>query len=1109
MSSLDGPGARLEEERKVVSVLFADLVGFTARSEASDPEDVRAILRRYHRHLKQEIERFGGKVEKFVGDAVMAVFGAPAAHEDDAERAVRAALRIVETVDELNHEQPDLDLAVRVAVNTGEAVVALAARPEEGEGMVAGDVVNTAARLQQAAPVGGVVVGEATWRSTRYVAEYKELEPVDLKGKAAPVRLWQAKEARSRVKAERPRATPFVGRKGELAALQEVFTRGIEARSVDLVTIIGEPGAGKSRLVAELRAFVDERAELVSWRQGQCLPYGEGITFWALGEIVKAEAGILESDGPDQAAAKLATALAATFEDAAEREWLQSGLAPLVGASTAAMDAAGERGASFTAWRRFFEAVGARRPLVLVFEDLHWGDTALVEFVEHLVEWASDVALLVVCTARPELYDRHPAWGAGKRASTTVALQPLSDDETMSLIAALTERALPPDTQAALLGRAGGNPLFAEEFVRMLRDRGNGAAGDVLVPETVQALIAARLDALSPAQKSLAHDASVVGEIFWAGALASMGGLDELAVERGLHELARKELVRPVRTSSVQGQAEFSFWHILVRDVAYGQIPRLARIEKHRAAAAWIERIAGERVTDHAELLAHHYEQALELAQAAGSQVSGELRPPAARFLLLAGDRAVRLDVARAESFYRRALALLPDEDPERAIALTKIADAAQEAGRLHEAAQQYEEAISAFRSREERVGAGVATTRLAHALWRLGETARSRALLDEAIPELETVAARADLARAYGQKAIVHMVSEEAEDCLAWSQRTLEMAEELGLDDLRVRIRQARGLARRMLGDLGGVDDLREALRLGHELALGIETGTSYANLADALRFIEGPLASLEVTKAGIEFSSRRGLMHNVTWLKTEGLRALFDLGRWDELLRVADEVIAWDEAYGGSQIEVIAHEARAAVFLCRGELTAAAGLEEVFLPRARSIRDAQVLAPALALGAAIEQAQGDHPTGVRLIEELAVLTADKPVSRSGELLTAVRVCTAGGALDLAERFLAEAAEVEARDRYSVLTGRAVLAEARGELELAAGLYAEAAVRWAEHGHVLEQGLALLGAGRSLRALGRRDEATSHLTDARAIFVRLGARPFVAEADAALKGSE
>lgn len=1102
---IDPSGVQLEEERKTVSVLFADLVGFTTRSEAADPEDVRSLLRLYHGRSKQEIERFGGIVEKFVGDAVMAVFGAPAAHEDDAERAVRAALRIVETVEQLNDERPGLDLAVRVAVNTGEAVVTLCARPEEGEGMVAGDVVNTAARLQQAAPVGGVVVGEATRRAARYVADYEELDPVTLKGKAEPVRLWRAKGARSRVRAERPRATPFIGREPELAALKEAFTRSIEARGVELVTVVGEPGAGKSRLVAELRSFVDERPELVSWRQGQCLPYGEGITFWALGEIVKAEAGILESDGPEEAAAKLTTALVATVEDPAERDWLRASLAPLVGARVSGAEAAGERSASFTAWRRFFEGVAAHRPLVLLFEDLHWADTALVEFVEHLVEWASDVTLLVVCTARPELYERHPGWGAWKRTSTTVALSPLSDDDTTKLIAVLAETALPSGTEAVLLDRAGGNPLFAEEFVRMLRDRGNGAAADIPVPETVQALIAARLDALSHSQKSLAHDASVVGEVFWTGALSSMGGLDELAVEQGLHELARKELVRPVRMSSVQGQGEFSFWHILVRDVAYGQIPRLARIDKHRAAAVWIEQIAGDRVTDHAELLAHHYEQALELVRLTGVEGADELRVPAARFLLLAGDRAFPLDLARAEAFYRRALSLLADDDPERARVLAKIADAAQETGRLREAVQAYEEAIAEFRARDDVLAAGSALTRLGRALQRVGDTAGRDRVLAEAVELLEREPAGPELARAYGMTAVFHMLASNSRECLRLSERTLAMAEDLGLDDLRVRMRQARGVARLELGDLGGLDDLREALRLGLDIGLGIETATSYLNLADMTTSTEGPAAALELHRAGIEFSKRRGLTHNVMWESAEALGMLFELGEWDELLRSAAELVEWELAAGNQPIEVMALSAQARVLAWQGRATEAVPLMERFLPSARTVADAQTLVPALATAAVVEHACGELASAVDLLEELEVAARGKPLSRCDELPDGCRISVASGALRLAERLLEGSAELAPRNRNTILTARAVLAEARGEVEQAADLYAEAAQRWTEYGHVLEHGLAHLGAGRCLGVLGRREEAIPHLTEARAIFARLDARPLVAEVDSEL----
>jgi class 3 adenylate cyclase len=701
------------EERKVVSVLFCDLVGFTDRSDRADPEDVRATLRPYHARVRREIERFGGTVEKFIGDAVMAVFGAPVAHEDDAERAVRSALRILGAIDELN-EQEGLGLAVRAAVDTGEAVVTVGARPEEGEGIVAGDVVNTASRLQQSAPVGGIVVGELTRRATRDQIEYEELAPVAVKGKAAPVANWRVVGARGRygVAVEQPVATQFIGREDELALLRQTYARTLRDSSVQLVTVTGEPGVGKSRLVAELRSFVDEQPEIVSWRQGRCLPYGEGITFWALGEIIKSQAGILESDRPEQAAEKLDASVGAVVDDLADREWLKSKLAPLVGLSGAEEMQTATQTELFTAWRRFLEAMAEARPLVLVFDDLHWADEPMLQFIEHLVDWSIDVPLLVVCTARPELYERAPGWGGGKRNSTTIGLSPLSGEETARLISALLAQAvLPADTQAALLERSGGNPLYAEEFARMLTDRGIldrrgralhvGAEGEIPVPETVQALIAARLDTLSGERKSLLQDAAVLGKVFWAGALAAMGGVDELEVEQGLHELARKELVRPSRISSVASQAEFAFWHLIVRDVVYAQIPRAARAGKHRAAAEWIERISADRVPDHAELLVHHYGEAFELARTAGTaDDAARLEEPLRRFLVMAGDRAMGLDVPKAEAYYRRALELLPSGHRDHPKTLMKLAWSERFSGRrgVDETLQKMEEAAAAFR---------------------------------------------------------------------------------------------------------------------------------------------------------------------------------------------------------------------------------------------------------------------------------------------------------------------------------------------------------------------------------------------------------------------------
>jgi class 3 adenylate cyclase len=375
------------EERKVVTVLFCDLVGFTARSDRADPEDVGAMLRPFHARLRGEIERVGGTLDKLIGDAVMAVFGVPAVHENDPERAVRCALRMLDAIAELNQAHPTLELAVRIGVNTGEALVTLE-RGADSEGVV-GDVVNTAARLQGVAPVNGVVVGEATWRATRALFEYEQLAPVQVKGKAEPVPIWRVLGARSRPgvdMAERP-PTPLVGRDEELAVLQRCYRQAFGDHVVQLVTVLGEPGVGKSRLVREFAGFVDAQPELVAWRRGHCLSYGEAVGFWALGEIIKAQAGILESDDPLEVAAKLDAAVGAVAGDASDREWLKARLAPLVGLATAAEAPAG-RDESFMAWRRFLLLVAGQSPLVLVIEDLHWADPALLDFLEQLVSQA-------------------------------------------------------------------------------------------------------------------------------------------------------------------------------------------------------------------------------------------------------------------------------------------------------------------------------------------------------------------------------------------------------------------------------------------------------------------------------------------------------------------------------------------------------------------------------------------------------------------------------------------------------------------------------------------------------------------------------------------------
>jgi class 3 adenylate cyclase/tetratricopeptide (TPR) repeat protein len=1092
------------EERKIVSVLFVDLVGFTAASEKADPEDVRARLRPYHARVKQEIERFGGTVEKFVGDAVMAVFGAPVSREDDAERAVNSALRILDAIVELNEEHPGLELTVRGAVNTGEAMVTLGARPAEGEGIVAGDVVNTAARLQQSAPVGGIVVGETTYRATKDLFEYEPLEAVAVKGKAESLPLWHAIAPRRRfgVDVEPIVRTPLIGRDDDLALLQSTYTRTLRDASVQLVTVTGEPGVGKTRLLAEFRKWVDDRPELVFWRQGRSLSYGEGITYWALGEMVKAQAGILESDTPERAVAKLAVAVEEAAEDPSERDWLNASLAPLVGAGAAS---AGEREESFTAWRRFIEGIASQRPLILVFEDLHWADDALVAFVEHLVDWSTDVPLLVLCSARPELYERHPGWGGGKRNSNTISLSPLGADDTARLLAALLQKAvLPAETQRTLLERAGGNPLYAEEFVRMLSDRGvlteqgELSDDDIAVPDNVQALIAARLDTLPPDRKALLHDGAVVGKVFWAGAIASMGDRDESFVRSGLHELARKELVRSARTSSVSEQAEYSFWHLLVRDVAYSQIPRADRAHKHVAAAEWVERMAGERVTDHAELLAYHYEQALELTHAAG-EAKG-LEALAFRFLVLAGDRAGSLDLQKAESYYRRAVEIAPD-DLDKARALLKAAEAstALTADR--------QEALELFRRHGDELGMGEAMVGLSWQAWITGHSAESSAILDEATELLERHPPGRELSLAYRRRAGRDMIMGRAEAAVVSAEKALELSERLGLHEHSTSVLQFRGIARCELGEVeSGLEDLRAGLRLTLERGYTTAAGTGHSNLGSFAWLLEGPEAGLEVHNAGIEFAERRGIPGLVAWLKAETTWMLFDLGRWDEVLKATEDVVQWDRSVGGALQGIAARVYQAQVLVRRGETEEAAALAADFVARARAAQDAQLLVPALAIGALVEQARGDLSAAMALIDELEEQTSEmSDWHRARFLPELTEICVAARDIEPARRLADGIRVTVGRAGHSLIAARAVLAEGDGKTAGAATLYEDAAAGWRDFGFVFGLGQSLLGAGRCLLALGRADEAKQRLNEARGIFAGLGAAPALVQVDALL----
>ena len=1053
-------------ERKVVTVVFCDLVGFTSQAESMDPEDVEALLTAYHERLRAELERRGGTVEKFIGDAVMALFGAPTAHEDDPERAVRACLAIRDWA--LGEE----GVQVRIAATTGEALIRLDARPEAGEGMASGDVVNTAARLQSAAPVNGILVDEATFRATRRAIDYREAAPVEAKGKVAPISVWEVIAAHSRfgVDVAHTALAELVGRERELAVLRETFDRARHERISQLVTLVGVPGLGKSRLVYELRRVAEDEAELITWRQGHCLAYGDGVTMWALGEIVKAQAGILEGDSPDEVASKIARAVDDALPGSADAPWIESQLLALVGQGADSELGGDRRGQAFGAWRRFLEALAEIRPLVLVIEDLHWADESMLDFVDELVEWVTDVPLLVVGTARPELLVRRPGWGGGKLNATTVALSPLSEEQTAALIGRLLKRPVLANEQQALIETAGGNPLYAEQFAELYLER--GSADNLPLPETLQGLIAARLDGLEPDEKALLQDAAVVGKVFWA---STLGG-DPAESATALHALERKGFVRRQRQSSLESESEYAFGHALVRDVAYGQIPRAERAAKHRAVAEWIESLG--RPEDHAEMLAYHWHAALDFVAASGAS-DPELVRRARRASALAGDRAASLNsFVPAAAHYARAVALAPEDDPEaaelrlkRARALFVAADAA--------ALTELEEARDALLAAGNRTGAADAEALLGRLHWLRGE-------VDHVFPHLEAaealVAGEAPspgAARVLSLAARQRVLAGQRQQGLAQAHEALALAETLGLDEIRIEALTTIGSAKEFTGDTSGRDDLAQAV----EIARAINSPL----IAGALNNLSVPLDSSDlraterVTREAIEHAERLGDMEIRRFVRSNLVVSTWITGAWDEGVALADELIAECEAGNPHVLEGPTRLVRACIALSRGERESALADFERALVLARGGRDdPQALVPALVRNAWARLRIGEAAKAQELLAEAIPFLEQDPYVRPWMLPEL--------AFELGETGRVRSA----LSRISQSPGRdAMIAVLDGDFATAARLYEQS-------GHALFEAEARLRLAEQLVSEARRAEGATEVEKALAFYRPIGATLFV-----------
>jgi len=740
-TTMGAPVQPPRESRKTVTILFIDAVSSTALGERLDPESMRAVMTRYFDAMREAIESHGGEVEKFIGDAVMAIFGVPVVHEDDALRACRAAIEIRSRLSELEPLiRADRGVAIewRAGINTGQVVAGDVAA---GQRIVTGDAVNVAARLEAAAAPGEILLGAETYTLVREAVSAESVEPLALKGKAELVPAWRLTGVSEAIgRRNRPSEAPLVGRLRPLRLLDDAFHEAVEERICHLFTIVGAAGVGKSRVVEEFIGSLGEQAQVAS---GRCLAYGQGITYWPVAEAIRSGAGIAEDDAPEAAVGRLREVLGA--EPEAER------VATIVGGLLGIEDSPPAPDEIFWAIRRTFEALARVKPLILVFDDIHWGEPTFLDLIEHMADWTRDAPILLIAMARAELLEKRPTWGGGKHWVTTMSLEPLSEVESEELVASLLGRAdLPAEFRTHISQAAEGNPLFVEELLAKLIDdgflvRSNGgwaAPGDLrqlALPPTIQALLAARLDGLGNEERTVIERAAVEGKVFHRGAVT------ELAPEpmRGqvrdrLASLMRMELVRPDQASFV-GEEAYRFRHLLIRDAAYQALAKQTRSELHERFAAWLERVASERLPEYEEIIGYHLEQAYRYRT--------ELGPPDAHAQALAeragallgdaGERADRrADVSATVDLLGRAVDLLPDA-PRRRFLLSRLADRVYEAGDAPRAERILDGAIAdADRAGDEGAAA------MARLILVLLQSSTRSSELSEALSEVERLAA-------------------------------------------------------------------------------------------------------------------------------------------------------------------------------------------------------------------------------------------------------------------------------------------------------------------------------------------------------------------------------
>jgi class 3 adenylate cyclase/tetratricopeptide (TPR) repeat protein len=1130
-------------ERKLVSVLVADVDEAVEDFADRDPEDVGRVLAGQLAWVRTEVEAFGGVVEETVGGRTVAVFGVPRTRDDDAERAVRAAFAIRAALGGAGAPHAGAGGAARprvqAAVATGEALVdAGRGRRAGGGGRVPGDLLAACARLQEAGLAGAVLVTEATRQATERAVAYRRTARLTLPG-GAPA--WTALAILEGPGSEHhaPRFPPLVARGAELDVLLQAAARAA-VRGPELVTVVGAAGIGKSRLLAEVSDRLAAPAEAggphaeagagarrggdgggpragvaVAWRQGRSLPYGDGPSFGALAEAVRSELGVLETDGAETAERRLAGSVASAVADPATAAWVAGHLRRLVGIHPSGAPGpqppttAADREEEFAAWRRYLHGLAAARPLVLALEDLHRADDALLDFVESLAgddPGDQGAALLVVATARPELLERRPGWGS---AGTTVRLEPLGDADTTGLLATLlAHHGLPTEVDPGLLGRVGGNPLFAEEYVRMLRDRGGMAAvhppdpratgglplsppdpratgGLPLsppdpLPAGVRAIVAARLDALPAEERAVLHDAAVLGQVGWVGALGEVGGHRPDRLDACLERLEAKEFLQRFGRSRVAGEVQYAFRHTLVREVAYGQVVRAERAEKHRRAAAWIEGLAPDRAEDRTELLAHHYRAALSFARAAGTEPAG-LAERTRSALRDAGDRAAALGgYETAARFHAEALELCPDGDAERGRLLLRLGRARCRGEMTGQ--DQLAAAREALLAAGEPLAAAEAEMLLGELAFLHGHGDRRVEHLDRALALVADTPASPTKA-AVLRGAMMHLVvAGHSAEARAVGGEVLTMATALGLRDLEADALGAIGTARVEAGDAGGLADLEAAIASFD--ALGTPGGIVWhLNLAWAAATLGDLPRCFDALAAGALRAERFG---SLRWRRTIELQRVAErywAGRWEEGVAIVDALLAGGERH---YLEWECRLWRGRISLARGRLQDAMADAEAALALASEAGDRQNLDPTRTFLARVLLAAGRLQEANGVAEELLAGLGGRVLGP--EL---------GADLGVVLAALGEPA--------ALLDGLGLppspwLAAVRA---FVAGEPRRSAERYAGIGSRPDEAEARLAAARQLAAAGRTTEAEAQLAAARAFWTPVAAEGRLAEAAA------